>query len=154
MKLRRVIIERVDSADSCLRVLRDTLVRRFTHRLAVAELTFDDIRCGFFVFDDDLFEAIWSGDEFRTYDNDEGEEAYQSAYVLFRLFGIKPLFWDLENFNEDCEFDVNKLFKIALFIGDSLKPEDFIVPAERKPLYVRQFFIVYNNIRKQREGRR
>ncbi len=150
MKLRRIIIEAIDSAESCLRVLRDTLVRRFTHRLAVAEISFDGIRCGFLVFDNDLSEAVWSGDEFRTYDNDEGEEAYQSAYALFKLFGIKPLLWDLEDFDEDCEADVNKLFKIALFIGNSLQPEDFIVPAERKPLYVRHFFIVYNNIRKQR----
>lgn len=135
-----------------LKILRDTIAERFHHRIAVVEVPVGNC-CGFLIFDKDTGEAIWTGDGFRDDECGEGGAGYTSANALFRIFGIRQLFWEPVNPDEIIGVEEGKaalaLLVIACAIGETLEPGDFLVPAEKDPYYVRHLNLVFNSSRKR-----
>ena len=149
MEVKEVIL---DKSENPLRFLRDSIVGRFHHRIAVIEIPIGDSRCGFLVFDEDTGEAIWTGDGFRSDGYEEGGAGYFSANAIFRIFGIRQLFWEPVNPDEIIGAEEGKvaltLIVIACAIGEILEPGDFLVPAEKNPSYVRNLNLVFDSSKK------
>lgn len=141
------------STQRSLRILRDTIAERFHHRIAVVEIPLDDVCCGFLIFDEDSGEAIWTGDGFKSDECGEGGAGYFSANAIFRIFGIRQLFWEPVNPDDIIGAEEGKvaltLLAIACAIGETLGPGDFLVPAEKNPYYVRNLSIVFNSSKRR-----
>ena len=151
MKLEKVYfdINSFGITQRSLKILRDTLAERSKNHIAVVEVPTNDLCCGFFIFDKDLREAVWTGDGFRTDRCGEGGSGYRSAEALFMLYRIRPLFWDTIDFGEvyvlkDSEKIEAFIFSVASGIFKDLEPGDFVRISDRDPYYVRNFDVIYN----------
>lgn len=131
-----------------LKNLRDAIAGRLYHRLVVVEVPTDETCCGFFIFDEILGEAVWTGDGFRTDENGEAGAGYRTAWAIFNIFGIRPLFWEQINMNDltspEASDEEKRLFLllVAKKIGRQLEAEDFVVPSEANPHYLRYIGLV------------
>lgn len=124
-----------------LRMLRDALAEKLTHRIAVVEVPTNNLCCGYFIFDLERQDAIWTGDGFRMDRAGEGGAGYRSAEALFDIYGIRVIPWEPINIEEIYVLpkeQVNKvLLDVAQKIADELSDGDFSRPVEKKPSYVR-----------------
>jgi len=128
-----------------LKCLRDAIAEKLTHRIVVVEIPTSDLCCGYLILDWERQSAAYSGDGFRMDKAGEGGAGYKSAEVLFRLFGIQRLSWevvDLEPFQklvfEEKYTEANQLL-MQLFqqIADEIPDSDSKRPIDSKPEYIR-----------------
>ena len=134
-------IESFGITQRSLKMLRDTLAEKLTHRIAVFQTSTNDLCCGYFIFDWEWRDATWTGGGFRVDRSGEGGAGYRTAEALFDFFGIRPVPWDVVNLDEIYslpEEDIEKcLLGLAQKIAEDLAGEDFIRPIDRKPPYLR-----------------
>ena len=134
--------------EKSLKMLRNRLAERFDHRLAVVELPTDRICCGFLILDKDAQEAIFTGDGFRTDNGGEGGAGYKSAKALLQLFGMPSIHWvaaldvwdavaSEEILMENSRPFAKALTLIADEVQRGLKPEYYVKPGDRTPVYLR-----------------
>jgi len=71
-------------------MLRNALAHRFLHSIAVVEVRTSDLCLGYFIFDENLGEAVWTGDGFRSDYGGEGGAGYITAEILLSIYGIRP----------------------------------------------------------------
>lgn len=133
---------------SSLRVLRDALANSYNHEIAVIQVSTAPFLCGFLVLDKDAASATFTGDGFRTDHGGEGGAGYQSALLLFDLFGITFDLWHIpvildpvmDTIRDTGLMAANKqILELFQHIADSFESSDFSKPADNKPRYARAF---------------
>ncbi|MEW6417230.1 MAG: hypothetical protein AB1480_03815 [Nitrospirota bacterium] len=124
-----------------LKMLRDALSEKLTHRIAVVEVPTNNLCCGYFIFDWEWQNATFTGDGFRTDRAGEGGAGYRSAEALFTLYRIQPIPWDSVNLEEIYtlpEKEIEKLLlELARKIADELDDREFSRPVDKNPYYIR-----------------
>ncbi len=128
-----------------LKFLRDSIVRNCDHNLMVVEIPTDNICCGFMIFvqNEDGIEVIWTGDGFRTDGGGEGGAGYNTAETIFHLYRIRPLMWEKwegyeKLYTESEEVIKQKLLQVANSILQTVSEDDFVIPIESTPPYIRR----------------
>jgi hypothetical protein len=120
-----------------LKVLRDTIAKNAHRRIAVVEVPTNNLYCGYLILDWEWQRATWTGDGFRLDDAGEGGVGRKTAEVIFNLFGIRPLPWEMVNIEEIYTLpeDVveKRLLELAQTIASELSGDEFSVPINSKP---------------------
>jgi hypothetical protein len=134
-------IESFGITQTSLKMLRNAIAEKLTHRIAVFEIPTNDLCCGYLIFDWEWQDATWTGDGFRMDGSGEGGAGYRSAEALFEFFGIRPIRWEAVNMDEVYSLpgeDIEKfLLGLAQKIAQDLTVWDFVRPIDRKPPYLR-----------------
>lgn len=124
-----------------LKMLRNSIAARYTHRIAVIEVPTSNSCCGFLVLDRDERESIWTGDGFRIDGGGEGGAGYRTAQALFNMFRLVSIPWEMVNFEEvytKPEKEIESwLMSLSQEITDSLEEEKYRRPSESMPNYLR-----------------
>jgi hypothetical protein len=127
-----------------LKMLRDALSEKLIHKIAVVEVPTNNLCCGYLILDWEWHSATWTGDGFRMDRAGEGGAGYRSAKALFDMYGIRVIPWEPVNIEEVYalpEEQVSKLLlNIAQKIADELTEEEFNVPYDKMPGYVRGLY--------------
>lgn len=125
-----------------LKLLRNAIAESARHKIVVVEVPIDDLCCGFMVLDYDMQSATWTGDGFRTDGGGEGGAGYKTAKVLFDIFGITPVLWELSNIEETYTLPEEEIEKKLLQLARDISSEDLNIhcrsPFENNPHYVRR----------------
>jgi hypothetical protein len=128
-----------------LKILRDTITKNNERKILVIELPTDNICCGFMIFvqNKDGIEVIWTGDGFRTDGGGEGSAGYNTAETIFYLYRIRPLLWEKwegyeKLYTASEEVIKQELLQVANSILQTVSEDDFVIPIESKPPYIRR----------------
>lgn len=128
-----------------LKMLRNALAEKVTHRIAVYEVPTDELCCGYMILDYEWSNATWTGDGFRTDREGEGGAGYKSAEALFSIYRITPVPWGWFRFKtnfalshyEDKETE-EFLHDLAQEMADDAEVcNSFVRPFDQVPYYVR-----------------
>jgi len=126
-----------------LRMLRNALARNINQYIVIFEVPTNNLRCGFMILNKNTCMATFTGDGFRVDGGGEGEAGYKSAYTLFGLFGIGVYLYYRDPVDIDGllykgkTFIKQKFLAIAQNLANNLKEEQYVKPALRNPVYVR-----------------
>lgn len=125
-----------------LKMLRDKLAEAISHRIIVIELSTSDLCCGYLILDWEWQSATYTGDGFRMDRGGEGGAGYNTAEILFRLFGIRPCgceeILDVNDlYQGNKESFEKKLLTLAQKLADSLPDSEFQRPIDSRPEYIR-----------------
>jgi len=123
-------------------MLRNSLAERINHSIAVVEVRTSDLCLGYFIFDKNQGEAVWTGDGFRNDYGGEGGAGFITAEILFSVYGIRPSWYYSMQLNDiylpSTGMSISdRLLKLAKEVGAMVQDKDFIIPAEQRPEYVR-----------------
>jgi len=152
MKIKKVFFEEhaMGTTQRSLRVLRDELAHRYTHKICVIEVPTDELCCGFLILDEDDSSATFTGNGFRTDNGGEGGAGYRSAEALFSLFHVRLIHWEPVDLSPITDH-INDLYfrhqspglalptlDILQPIADQIDPSEFQELFKLEPEYVRR----------------
>lgn len=145
MKISHVIfdIDAFGITRRSLKILRNTLAEKASHRICVFEIPTNELCCGFLILDWEWQNAAYTGDGFRADRGGEGGAGYKTAEAIFQVFGIQPLPWDPINLEpiltgavpeERAEDYLKGMFQK---IADEVSESQFKRPVDSQPGYTR-----------------
>ena len=142
MKIRRIVFDEATFGvtQPSLKMLRDTLVRKAHHRIALIEVPTNDACCAYLILDKALNDATFTGDGFRMDRAGEGGAGYRSAKALFDLFGLRPIPGYTVNMDEiyqgKTDIITKRLLKVARDAADQLVDRDYVTLLDTTPQYL------------------
>lgn len=125
------------STEKSLMELRNELTKRINHKIIVAQLNQvnNDISCGYLIYDKTENEVVFIGDEFRRDLCGEGGAGYKSAKALLSLFGIPPIWIDVDF--DSLWFNKKKSVEFIEQNFSGELNEEGVCPMKMRPHYIR-----------------